>query len=1049
MRRSRFVLLAALLFAQPGLGQSNETLNLLPNILPASPEAASFAKFGNYAVNLFTGIPDISIPLYDIKVGELSVPISISYHASGIKVNDYGSWVGLGWNLNAGGSVTRKVMGKPDDQSGNYLNATTVRLTSSISTSSSTDMVYLRSVNNGTYDCEPDIFSYNFPGKSGKFFFNQANNYTPETIPYDPVLINRNNNHFYITDERGVAYNFEDAENTTTSTGGTVSLGLSTWVLTKMISSNKQDTVSLSYTDRFGQVSQDILDYFVLNDQPTGNQSSDLGASYTATSFVSVDERKIQEIDFRNGKILFDASAADRLDAFTGQKSLSDIQIMRLDPSTGNYTLLKKVIFYQSYFMDPADTVWTKRLRLDSLGITDATGTVVEKYKFVYNIPSISLPRKDSRSRDYWGYFNNKSNNTLVPQLQVPYTSTGLQQTTITIGSGTYNGRNPDSNYMSTWSLSQIYYPTGGHTVFTFETNQYLDQQNNPQLAGGLRIRSIANYDGRNTNPVIKTYKYGTNESGYGRANFMMGLYFWQTTQTRRVIHFTLSSGVNTPILDGTTRFRNFTSNPTIEIEPYDGSPVAYATVTEYVGDGTSNTGKTIYNFTDVPDALSTAILANKPIISSYHMNRGQLSARYDYSRLSNGTYQLVHSTANQYEAFPAQTYNNVAIVAFKTIVTDAGGAQTDLDMGPDQGNGVMNDAQSYLYQNYSIRSDDNRQIQTVETHYDQLDPTKYTQTWTHYYYDNFANQQVSRIYTVNSLGDTIKIYKKYPHDFSSNAPYNTMISLNNINKVVQEQKLKNTTSLTLQTNYYQNMGNGNYLPDSISYQVAANPVETRAYFNKYDVRGNILEMQKAGDAKQSIIWDYRNLYPIAQVTNAAQNQIAYTSFEADGSGNWSFGDPARSPEAITGNQSFVLNANNSIGFYFADATTNYIISYWSKDGAVTLGGVTVLSTNTGLSKSGWTYYEHTVTATTGGSVILTASSAKTIDELRLYPVTALMTSFTHAPLVGITSKCSENNTLSYYNYDPFNRLRFIRDANGNITKTIEYNYQQGTGVTY
>jgi len=59
------------------------------------------------------------------------------------------------------------------------------------------------------------------------------------------------------------------------------------------------------------------------------------------------------------------------------------------------------------------------------------------------------------------------------------------------------------------------------------------------------------------------------------------------------------------------------------------------------------------------------------------------------------------------------------------------------------------------------------------------------------------------------------------------------------------------------------------------------------------------------------------------------------------------------------------------------------------------------------------------------------------------------MTSFTHAPLVGITSKCSENSTITYFNYDSFNRLRYIRDADGNIVKTIEYNYQQATSVTY
>ena len=36
-----------------------------------------------------------------------------------------------------------------------------------------------------------------------------------------------------------------------------------------------------------------------------------------------------------------------------------------------------------------------------------------------------------------------------------------------------------------------------------------------------------------------------------------------------------------------------------------------------------------------------------------------------------------------------------------------------------------------------------------------------------------------------------------------------------------------------------------------------------------------------------SIIWDYVNKYPIAQAKNAVITDIAATSFEADGYGNW------------------------------------------------------------------------------------------------------------------------------------------------------------------
>src|SRR4030095_555505 len=62
------------------LGQTSQTQAFLPKILPGSPEAAGIARYGSIPVNMYTGVPSITIPLYEVQVGELKVPISLNYH---------------------------------------------------------------------------------------------------------------------------------------------------------------------------------------------------------------------------------------------------------------------------------------------------------------------------------------------------------------------------------------------------------------------------------------------------------------------------------------------------------------------------------------------------------------------------------------------------------------------------------------------------------------------------------------------------------------------------------------------------------------------------------------------------------------------------------------------------------------------------------------------------------------------------------------------------------------------------------------------------------
>ena len=95
---------------------AQQPVNTLVNdiIMPA-PNAASLGKYADIPISYNTGVPNIDLPLYEVKEGPLRLPISVSYHASGIRVGEAASWVGLGWSLNAGGLITRTVLGKPDE----------------------------------------------------------------------------------------------------------------------------------------------------------------------------------------------------------------------------------------------------------------------------------------------------------------------------------------------------------------------------------------------------------------------------------------------------------------------------------------------------------------------------------------------------------------------------------------------------------------------------------------------------------------------------------------------------------------------------------------------------------------------------------------------------------------------------------------------------------------------------------------------------------------------------------------------------------------------
>ena len=95
-----------------------------------SPSAYEIGRYGRTPVSYFHGLPNISIPLTEVRARGFTIPVSLSYHAGGNKPDQHPGWVGLGWSLQAGGSIVRVINGMKDEMSRqeyNYIHASNIQ----------------------------------------------------------------------------------------------------------------------------------------------------------------------------------------------------------------------------------------------------------------------------------------------------------------------------------------------------------------------------------------------------------------------------------------------------------------------------------------------------------------------------------------------------------------------------------------------------------------------------------------------------------------------------------------------------------------------------------------------------------------------------------------------------------------------------------------------------------------------------------------------------------------------------------------------------------
>lgn len=215
-----------------GFTQSNPLQIFDPT--PPSPDAAKLAQFDLAPVSLYTGTHSLSIPVYEIQVDGASIPIVLKYHSAGIRAAENASWVGLGWALSTGGSISRNINGYNDLVSNNDYQGY-VYEPQSVPTALVWDGNTLYKDQNGNdfvgiQDTEPDVFSYNFLNSSGKFILSKKSETgnevqviklleNPDLITFDEV-----NQNFTVITPSGFKGIFSVKEYVT-SIGGTNGFG--------------------------------------------------------------------------------------------------------------------------------------------------------------------------------------------------------------------------------------------------------------------------------------------------------------------------------------------------------------------------------------------------------------------------------------------------------------------------------------------------------------------------------------------------------------------------------------------------------------------------------------------------------------------------------------------------------------------------------------------------------------------------------------------------------------------------------------------------------
>jgi len=445
-------------------------------IIPPAPATAGLGTYGSLPVDLNSGAVSLSVPLATVQCRSLTLPVSLAYRTTGVRVEEVASWVGLSWSLNAGGLITRTIRGQADETSNTGYFEAYERWRTADSLDHYAPTITTRAnkkrldqeVVNGNIDTEPDSYSITVAGQSATFYVD-VHHRVHLNPNWEWVITGDPRSAWEVVLPDGTKYTFAEAESTAIANGSAAEqLSLSAWHQTAVESADGKDRIVLEYEATVKGASQTVAvnraTQVKLYAIPhSGDPAS---SAYPAADPPFSDGNTGVVVNYRT-KYLKRIRTATTVLTFVSDATRPDLKA-GVDPAGRRLTA---VVLTDTRHPSTARRVdFTYNPSASRLVLDAVQHAGQPAYRFFYKALG-ELPGRLSNAQDHWGYYNGFANSSLIPAPPADI----AQNRVLNLLANANRATNP--TVMQVGVLTAVQYPTGGRTYFEYEANRVLEDR--------------------------------------------------------------------------------------------------------------------------------------------------------------------------------------------------------------------------------------------------------------------------------------------------------------------------------------------------------------------------------------------------------------------------------------------------------------------------------------------------------------------------------------------------------------------------------------------